>query len=256
MKSASNRLVQRCLGQLSGEITRLTDDVSIYLCGSAAMGDFSLGLSDIDVLCLTARPVSDAAAENLVMLRQRLRETCDQPLFRRFEGGILWGEAFVSGAETTVVYWGTSGQRVTDRYHFNCFSTLEWLRYGQLLQGPDWRSRVPEPSRDELRQGAAQQLALVRRYAAQTDADIVSISWLFDISRCLYTLETGDIATKTQAGEWALAGGLCPCPEALTRALDVRKRPASWVPDAHCLSWCAALGPHIQRFADVLESQL
>ena len=82
------------------------------------------------------------------------------------------------------------------------------------------------------------------------------VTWLLDIARCLYTLETGGILSKTRAGQWALEQQLCPVPEALTLALQVRQDPPAALADPACMARAAALGPDIQRFADVLETRL
>ena len=68
---------------------------SIYLYGSVATGDFKLGWSDIDILVLTDREITEQQAEGLVHLRQRLQERYpENPYFRLFEGGMLSLDAF------------------------------------------------------------------------------------------------------------------------------------------------------------------
>lgn len=46
--------------------------LSLYLYGSAAMGDFRPGWSDLDLLCLTRAPLPPAQADALLPLRQSL----------------------------------------------------------------------------------------------------------------------------------------------------------------------------------------
>ena len=45
---------------------------TIYLYGSCALGDFRPGWSDIDLLALTPRPLTDTEAQRLLPLRQDL----------------------------------------------------------------------------------------------------------------------------------------------------------------------------------------
>lgn len=83
---------------------------ALYLHGSVVLGDFRQGWSDIDLLCLTERPLSREQAETLVRLRQKLlQEEPDNPFYRSFEGGFLTPEAFLRGTPDRVVYWGTGG---------------------------------------------------------------------------------------------------------------------------------------------------
>lgn len=164
---------------------------SIYLYGSCTMDDYKPGWSDIDILVLTRTQISDEQARQLVSLRQSLlEEEPDDPYYRSFEGGMLTLDAFVDHTADRVVYWGTSGQRLTD------------------------------------------------------------------ISRGLYTLRTGKIIAKTAAGEWALRENLCPVPAVLEKALLVRREPAAYKGDEAILDYAATLGDDIQRYADVLESEL
>ncbi len=47
---------------------------TIYLYGSVPLNDFKLGWSDIDILCLTKKEMSQAQANELVNLRQKMSE--------------------------------------------------------------------------------------------------------------------------------------------------------------------------------------
>ena len=56
-----------------GIAERLADGApSVYLYGSAALGDFRLGWSDIDILVLTERRIAPEQAEGLLRLRRAL----------------------------------------------------------------------------------------------------------------------------------------------------------------------------------------
>lgn len=97
--------------------------VAIYIYGSVAMNDFKLGWSDIDILCITNKLVTDEQANNLLFLRQTLLENeKDNLYFRSFEGAIVSLQEYINHHYTKVVYWGTSGQRITDNYYFDAFS--------------------------------------------------------------------------------------------------------------------------------------
>ena len=250
MRQALHTMAETLARELGSGMTAL------YLYGSAAMDDFRPGWSDIDILCLTEEPLSPEAAQPLVTLRQRMVAATGDPLYRCFEGAITSLPEFQSGQYSRVVYWGTSGERLTDRYDFDAFSRVSLLRYGRLLAGREVRGEMPLPSMDELRAAVAGHLSTIRQFAGQTGPSLYSCGWLLDIARCLYTLRTGDILPKTAAGEWALKEGLCPVEDDLRRALAVRREPARYRDDPDTRAWLGGLNPSVQRYADVLEAEL
>ena len=230
---------------------------SIYLYGSVALGDFKLGWSDIDILVLTQIPISEEQANQLVRLRQTLlAEEPETPYYRSFEGGMLPLSAFLSGEKDRVVYWGTSGERITTRYGFDSFSMSELLDSGILLYGRDVREQLTRPTYINLKADVRRHYETIRQYAQNTGRDLYSYGWLLDICRCIYTLRTGKIIAKTVAGEWALNEGICPCADALARAVEVRKEPNKFKADAGTFDYAETLGTAIQRFADILEIEL
>lgn len=94
--------------------------VSIYLYGSVPMNDFKLGWSDIDILCILKDTVTDVEAEPLVELRQNLlKEDETNQYYRSFEGAIVSIDEFMKNQYSKVVYWGTSGQRITGKYYLD-----------------------------------------------------------------------------------------------------------------------------------------
>ena len=231
--------------------------VSIYIYGSLALGDFRPGWSDIDILVLTEKEITEGQAGRLVNLRQvMLEEQPDNRYYRCFEGGMLSLNAFRLGEKDRVVYWGTSGERITDSYDFDSFSMCELLESGILIWGRDVRDRLSRPAFDGLRADVRRHYEAIRKYARETERSFYSFGWLLDISRCLYTLRTGKIIAKTAAGEWALKENLCPCAEALARAVDIRKEPARYLRDEGVLDEAQALGGSVQSYADVLEREL
>ena len=252
--------------ELRVSIRKITDAIaeilagnvpSVYLYGSVALGDFRFGWSDIDILVLTEKQISQEQAERLAYLRQELTERePDDPYSRLFEGGMLSLDAFLTGTPDTVVYWGTSGQRITDRYDFDSFCQTELLDNGVLLYGKDVRGQMRPPVYADLRADAEHHYQTVRAHGGETGRSLYSFGWLLDISRCIYTLRTGRIAAKTKAGEWALANGLCPDAAALAAALRVRGDPALFQSDEQLRRYAETLGDAVQRYADVLEREL
>ena len=230
---------------------------SVYLYGSVALDDFHYGWSDIDILVLTEKQISPEQAERLVHLRRELtgREP-ENPYYRLFEGGMLPLSAFLNDTPDTVVYWGTSGERLTDRYVFDSLCKSELLDHGVLLYGGDVRGQMRRPSFEDLKTDVRRHYVTIREHGGKTGRSLYSFGWLLDISRCIYTLRTGKIIAKTKAGEWAMENGLCPDAAALETALRVRNAPRIWKEDEALQAYAAAVGPAVQHYADVLEREL
>ena len=241
------------------EISRILADCdpTIYLYGSSVLDDFRLGWSDIDILVLTEKQISESQANLLVNLRQTmLAAEPDNRYYRSFEGGMLTKRAFLTNADDRVVYWGTSGERITNRYLFDCFCQAELIESGVLLYGKDIRKELQYPDLHALYADVNRYDQMIRKYAQSTGRNFYAFGWLLDISRCLYTLRTGRILSKTKAAEWALQNNLCPDVHALTTALDVRRCPLKYRDDQETFDYAETLGEPVQRFADVLEKEL
>lgn len=249
--------LQKQIQTMSSSIQNILDmPVSIYLYGSITMGDFQYGWSDIDLLCLTGYSITQDQAQRLVGLRQELVEQYRDPVYRLFEGGILSLQSLLNGTPDTVVYWGTSGQQITDTHYFDSFSRYELKTNGVLIAGRDIRTMIALPSNTNMRKAIQLTYEIIRKRAVQTDESLYSYGWLLDIARCIFTLRTGDVIAKTQAGEWALEQQLCPVPETLKKVLLVRKEPLKYKDDPTFKAWTRSLGNDVQRFADVLEQEL
>lgn len=250
---------QKATNKIVHAITDILSDceASVYLYGSTALDDFKLGWSDIDILVLTSKQMSEGQAQQLVRLRQTMiEEEPDNHYYRSFEGAMLTLDAFLSGERDRVVYWGTSGERITDKYDFDAFCMSELLDDGILIYGNDIRNKLPRPTLDALKENVQRHYETIRKNAQKTGRNFYSFGWLLDISRCIYTLRTGKIISKTSAGEWALKEKLCPCADALARAVDVRKEPNKYKNNESILDYAETLGDNIQRYADVLEREL
>ena len=230
---------------------------SIYLYGSSALNDFRLGWSDIDILVLTEKQITEIQAQKLVGLRQTmLEQEPSNPYYRSFEGGMLTLDAFLHKKTDRVVYWGTSGERITDSYVFDSFGMTELIESSVLLLGKDIRTQLKSPAFGDLYDDVKHHYETIRKFAQKTDRSFYSFGWMLDIARCIYTLHTGRIIAKTEAAEWALENNLCPDHDALTIALKVRKNPLDYEEDREIFDYAETLAEPIQRFADVLENKL
>lgn len=243
---------------MTDEIVRIMDGkvTGIWLYGSVALDDFHLGWSDIDLIALTDETILDSQTERLLTLRQdMLKKEPHNPYYRSFEGIIASTEEYRSQAFSRLVYWGTSGQRITNRYAQDAFSRFELAKYGKTVYGNrPWM--FPAPDRKELIEAVRAHLDAIRKHAVQTDASLYSCGWLLDIARCVYTLRYSDVIAKTQAGIWALEEHIFPDEAPLKRTVAIRQSPLSFKGREDVKQWLKTLGPVVQQYADVLEREL
>ena len=257
--NSERQLRQVSINKMVREINGILSDCepSIYMYGSSALNDFRLGWSDIDILVLTEKQISEKQAQKLVGLRQAMLERePGNPYYRCLEGGMLTLDAFLHKGTDRVVYWGTSGERITDSYLFDSFCMTELIESGVLLLGKDIRPQLKVPTFDNLYADVRHHYETIRKYAQKTGRSFYSFGWMLDIARCIYTLRTGRIITKTEAGEWALENNLCPNPDALEFSLKVRRNPLDYKEKKQVFDYAETLAEPIQRFADVLEKEL
>lgn len=250
---------QKAVNKMVHEINSILSDCepSIYLYGSSVLDDFRLGWSDIDILVLTNRQIPEAQAQKLVKLRQAMLEKePGNPYYRLFEGGMLTLDAFLSKSSDRVVYWGTSGERISDTYMFDSFGMAGLIESGILLCGCDVRSRLSAPDLSDLYADIKHHYETIRKYVQKTERSLYSFGWMLDIARCLYTLRTGKIIAKTVSAEWALENNLCPVPDVLKTALQVRRAPLEYKNKKQVLDFAESLADPIQRFADVLKDEM
>ena len=225
---------------------------SIYLYGSVTTEDYQHGWSDIDLLVLTQEVINEEQAAALVELRQLLAaRDPDTPYYRLFEGGMLDLGSFLTGEETRVVYWGTTGQRIKKTHGFSAFDRASLLQNGWLLLGKDVRRHLEMPDDKEMTAAVADHLASIQAHGAG-GRSIYAYGWLLDIARCMYTLINGRFTTKTNAAQWALDQHLCPCPSELAMALTVRRQP-ELIRDPQVLDFAEGLTEAIHSYADLLQ---
>ena len=236
------------------------NDPSIFLFGSVVYDDFKLGWSDIDFICLTQKAINEKQSDELVNLRQTLlAEYPGNKYFRLFESIMMTLEAFLNNADDTVVYWGTSGQRLINNGELSPFGKIELLEKGRLLFGNDFRHLISYPTRTEIIETTKQNYEMI----SKSGIEYPGIGWFLDIARCLYTLKTNKVIPKTKAGEWAIEENICPDASIMKRVLEIRKNPLEYKKSKETKEWSEeirewekTLAPDIQKFIDVLKAEL
>lgn len=246
------------VSKMVGEIVAALDGrvFGIWLYGSVVLKDFRLGWSDIDFVALTDCEITEDQAERLLMLRQGLSERENgNPYYRSFEGIIANLEEYRTRTFRRLVYWGTSGQRITDTFEHDAFSKYELAVCGQSVYGGrKWP--FPKPERAELVQAVRSHYETIRKYAVRTDSNLYACGWLLDIARCIHTLRYGDVISKTEAGLWAVEENIFRDDKPLRRTIEIRKNPLLYKEEPETKQWLAGLGPVVQEYADVLEKEL
>ena len=252
-------MITETIDRMASEIAGILDQRlhSFWLYGSVVLNDFQLGWSDIDFLAFADDPITESQAEQLLMLRQCLSaQFPDNPCYRCFEGNIVCLGEYSDRNFTRLVYWGTTGQRVTDRYHEDPFALYELAKYGQSVFGSTDRSIFAAPDRDRMIAAIQSHYETVRTCAVQTDERLYSCGWLLDMARCVYTLRYHDVISKTRAGQWALDNHIFPDETALEKTLMIRQHPLEHKDKPETGLWLKGLGPTVQRYADVLEKEI
>ena len=253
----SDPLLNESIDTMVREISVVLPLKSFWLYGSVVLDDFRAGWSDIDFIAFTDEPITSAQAEKLLTLRQELTSRCPgSPYYRSFEGVLVNLNEYRDGTYTRLIYWGTSGQRITDRYRIDTFSMFELSKYGVCVCGEADRELFKTPTREDLIAAVRSHYDGIRRCAVQTDDSIYSCGWLLDIARCIYTLRFNDVIGKTQAGEWAFSEHLFRNDEPLRKTLEIRRSPLAYRNDPKIKTWLESLGPTVQQYADVLEREL
>ena len=180
----------------------------------------------------------------------------DNPYYRSFEGGMLTLSAFLTNTTDRVVYWGTSGERITDRYLFDSFGMAELIESSVLLYGKDIRKELKFPTFHELYADVKRHYETIRKYAQSTERSFYSFDWMLDIARCIYTLHTGKIIAKTDAAEWASENNLCPDPNVLRFALKVRRNPLEYKDDRQTFDYARNTCGANTSLCSVLDKKL
>ncbi|MCR4886947.1 MAG: nucleotidyltransferase domain-containing protein [Clostridiales bacterium] len=251
--------MKQSIEKMTARISRILDGKirSAWLYGSVALEDFRPGWSDIDLLVLTEGRITPDQAGALLTLRQAMtEEEPENRYYRAFEGIIADEAEYRTASFTRLVYWGTSGQRITDRYAQDAFSAFELAKYGRCVCGDGDRSIFAAPTAEEMEKAVRRHYDTVRRCAVRTNESLYSCGWLLDIARCIYTLRHGGVISKTGAGVWALKEHIFEEEEPLRKALAVRREPMAYKDRDDVKQWLKGLGPTVQRYADALEKEL
>ena len=181
------------VGYLDELVTRLStaaDLHAVYLIGSAASGDYEHGRSDVDVIAVTKRSLTDGerrklvgAAESLPCPARKL-ELVVYPLGSdRHEINLNTGEKVSFDPADDPTFWFVLDLAIAEQN-------------AVVLWGPPWQE-VFEP----VSHGAVLE-ALDRALDWQEENDPIGRSSVLNACRAWMWLETGDWRSKPEAAAW------------------------------------------------------
>lgn len=182
--------------------------VGMYLYGSLATGDFDLERSDLDFLVVTDRPLDEASLEPLRALHEQIE--AEHPFwatYNKVEGNYAHRGAVrrFDPADSTFGYF-CAGDGLSLRPHDrDVVIHLYVVRERRVVvAGPDPRELIDPIGADDLRVAVREGLRDWYRPMLDQPAPPLGAYAVLTLCRMLYTLETGEIATKPGAADWAL----------------------------------------------------
>jgi predicted nucleotidyltransferase len=219
---------------VTGARTVLGDNFcGAYLVGSFALGDADEH-SDVDFLVVTEEELDDVQVEALRELHRRLFGL-DIDWAQHLEGSYVPRELLrrVDPSRTPLLYLDNGASELVFDDHCNT-AVVRWTlrEYGILLAGPEPKSLVEPVSAAQLRAEALATLPLYVEWAPEPTKAGGMSRWkqpylVLTFCRLLHTLESGRVASKREAAEWALTALDEEWAPLVRRALD--DRPDPWL---------------------------
>lgn len=218
----------------------------LYLVGSVALDDFRPGASDVDFIAISSAPPDEQSARALAAVHARLAA---QPGLPAFEGiYATFAELGNSPAESAgglvhhdgKLTFGRQGRSPVE------WTTLSW--HGMTVRGPvpadlrvhTDRGELAAWTLDNLDRYWVRWVAQGRRLTSRTALAMLTdwgVAWgVLGVSRLHYTAASGQITSKTGAGQHALGAFSDGWRPVIEEALRCRPRPVA-VPDLRRRPW-------------------
>lgn len=201
---------------LAGIRGALADNVvGVYTRGSLALGGFDAATSDVDLLVVTKRPLSEDGFARLASFHERLLPDERNEYVRRYEISYV-DEASIrrmGPGERRHPTVGSISDRLEWYEHRDNWVLERWAvrEHGEALSGPDPKSLIDSVLAADIRAAVLSELRI--RMDDWADDDGPAPDWLrhrgaqvFEVEtvcRALHTLSTGELRTKAEAVEWA-----------------------------------------------------
>lgn len=224
--------------------------LSAYCFGSAIYDDFHNGYSDLDFFIIINKIISEEEFQKFSSWRTELKAS-KHPYFSVLEGEIISQHSIKNDIESSVIYWGTSKDRLNKRYGLSGFSLRGLINKGYLIYGKDLRKELPYPSDEEMLSQVNSMIETIVKYAQVTNEDIHSVDWLFLISQSIYWLKTLDINGKTNSAKWIIDNCNYGWSDTLQKVIEIRQSPIL-AKSYENKEWLKKLGPFIQCACNTL----
>lgn len=187
--------------------------LGFYLRGSLALGGFDPETSDVDVLVVTQRQVSEAECAALAALHDRIPPTHADESGRRYEVSYIDRASIKRFAPGERLHPRSGDEAPFEWYEHRQNWVLErWVvrEHGVTLLGPDPATLIDPITREEIREAVASELRIrVDDWASggpTPDWLLHRGAQVFEVEtvcRALHTLSTAELRTKAEAVAWA-----------------------------------------------------
>jgi hypothetical protein len=194
---------QSVVRHLAEELDGLGWVTDLLVAGSLATGDYVPGVSDLDLVALTAGPVGPARQKILASVHREL----DQGAARGLDLGCQYVDAGILADLAALHPTWTHGSLVQRK--LSGVTRAELVRYGFAVLGRPPAAVLPEVTDDDVRRAAHASLCGYWAHAARRPLwwlnPVIADLGLTAMARGRYALQTGQLLTKTQAIEQARA---------------------------------------------------
>lgn len=207
--------------------------IGMYLYGSLANGEFD-EYSDIDVLIITEREISESTFSALEEVHKRINKI-DSPWANQIEASYIPQTAMrrfdptnkfhphMDRGDNEVLHWMSHESDWIVQRHI--------LRErGIVIEGPGLQSLIDPVSSDELRRAVAGVLPLWINPILEDSSRIIKRGYqsycVLTLCRMFYTLRHGEIVSKPAAANWALENLNPKWRLLIERALNGRQTPS------------------------------
>lgn len=185
--------------------------VAVYLQGSFALGEAD-EFSDVDFLTLTNTDVTEEEERALQDLHAKLYRL-ETPWAQHLEGSYAPKDRFrrVDPDRTPFLFLNNGASRLEPDIHCNS-AVVRWIlcEHGITLFGPTPKKRIDPVAAADLRTEAKQALREYVEWALEQTKTGGMSRWsqpylVLTFCRILNTIESGRVASKHEAAEWACA---------------------------------------------------
>jgi hypothetical protein len=227
------RIVERYRGELDAAGVDIVQ--GLYLVGSVALGDYQEQSSGVDFIAVTSGPMTPALAEMLARIHARLR-TGKRP---GFDGVYLERDRLCRlpgpGEIADYAHDGTfhTAHPCADvnPATFQCLAQSGIVVFGPAVADLEIATDVAGLRRFEMdhlhgywARWVARSDAALQRMDHDANIEAAPLGWgVLGLLRVGYTIETGRIVSKTDAGRWALGRYPLKFRNVIEEALAVRR---------------------------------